>query len=289
MKKTILLTAAIACLTLSSISLTVDATTAMPTTNNTVENRTSRTLPGNTTTPGTNQYNNNLRTEPNTDNRNRNVDTNTTNRNRNLDTNTTNRNRTVDTNTTNRNRNLDTNTTNINRNQDTNTTNMNRNLDTNTTNINATGRGTLRTIMVNPAVRLSMSGATGAIKINDSNSYKQIDISCDIDNTKMTNAQLVIDIPKNLILGSYSNGEDIASIQNTTNIIQPDGSRTLTFNFLPNTSGTQKLDFLVMLPNGAFGATGDYTITARLDQAGSTTQQLTDSLRLIPSYDDDLK
>ena len=143
-------------------------------------------------------------------------------------------------------------------------------------------RGTLRTIMVNPAVRLSMSGATGSIKISDSNSYKQIDVAVDIDNTKITNAQLVIDIPKNLILGSYSNGEDIASIQNTTNIIQPDGSRTLTFNFLPNTNGTQKLDFLVMLPNGAFGAAQDYTITARLDQAGSMTQQMVDTLKLIP-------
>ncbi len=151
---------------------------------------------------------------------------------------------------------------------------------------NDNNRGTLRTIMVNPAVRLSLSGVSGAIKISDPASYKQIDVSVDIDNTKISNAQLVIDIPKNLILGSYSNGEDISSIQNTTNIIQPDGSRTLTFNFLPNTNGTQKLDFLVMLPNGSFGTSADYTITARLDQAGSTTQSMTDTLKLIPMDED---
>jgi|GEM_PF-6487824 len=231
MKKTILILAAIACLTLSPILINATTTPVVP--NNNVRPA-PRTLPGNTPTPGTRQFNNTqMRVVPGTNR--------------------------------------------------TNTRNMNINA---TDNFN---RGIPRTLMVNSAVRLSLNGATGAIKINDSNSYKQIDISADIDNAVMANAQLVIDIPKNLILGSYSNGEDIASIQNTTNIIQPDGSRTLTFNFLPNTNGTQRLDFLVMLPNGAFGTTTEYTITASLSQAGNSTKQLTDTLRLVPSYDSDLK
>ncbi len=264
MKKTILLTAVIACATCIASISTISATTNQVTP--TPAAPTQRALPGNTSTPGTNQFNNG-NTPSNYNNMNN------TNAQRNAIPNNTNTLRRT------------TPLQNNNMNDTNNMNNMN-----NMNNVNDTAnRGTLRTIMVNSAVRLSMSGATGAIKINDSNSYKQIDVSVDIDNTKMKNAQLVIDIPKNLILGSYSNGEDIASIQNTTNIIQPDGSRTLTFNFLPNTSGTQKLDFLVMLPNGAFGAAVDYTITARLDQTGSTTEQLTDTLRLIPMDDNDLK
>ena len=258
MKKTILLLAAIVCLTLTPIL--VNATT--PAAPNSVNQNRGGTLPGNTPAPGTNQR---MRTTPKT------------NQNNNMQMRTTPR--------TNQNNNTNMRTT-PGTNQF-NNTQMRTVPGTNATdNIN---RGIPITLMENPAVRLSMNGATGAIKINDSNSYKQIDISCDIDNAVMTNAQLIIDIPKNLILGSYSNGEDIASIQNTTNIIQPDGSRTLTFNFLPNTNGTQRLDFLVMLPNGAFGTTTEYTITATLSQAGNTTHQITDTLRLIPSYDSDLK